>query len=201
MGNGAVVEAPVVRRGGWRLVVELLPLVLFFLAYRLDGIYTATGVLMAGVTLHAGFLWFQTGRIPPIQGGMTLLVLIFGGATLVLRDPGFIKLKPTVLNWVLALVFLFGARGNRPTLVQRLLGAQVVLLPSRWEVLNRAWVLFFVFSGGLNLLVASLYDESVWVNFKIFGLLGLTFLFLLGQGVWLSRQAGFDSPPADDANA
>ncbi|MBF0137332.1 MAG: septation protein IspZ [Magnetococcus sp. DMHC-1] len=184
-----------------RLVLEFLPLVLFFVAYRLDGIYTATGVLMVGVPLHAGWLWWRTGRLPPVQGGMTLLVWVFGGATLLLRDPGFIKLKPTVLNWILALVFLFSTWGQRPPLVQRLLGAQVALFPRQWDILNRAWIVFFIFSGGVNLLVAWLYDESVWVNFKIFGLLGLTFLFLLGQGFWLARQNGPETPPAGDANA
>ncbi|MBF0175880.1 MAG: septation protein IspZ [Magnetococcales bacterium] len=201
VGQGVVVHTASVRRSGLRLILELLPLVLFFVAYRLDGIYTATGVLMAGMTFHAGYMWLQTGRLSAVQGGMTLLVWIFGGATLILRDPDFIKLKPTVLNWILALVFFFSAWGRRPPLVQRLLGGQVALFPPQWEVLNRAWVVFFIFSGGLNLWIAWRYDESVWVHFKMFGSLGLMLVFLLVQGIWLARQVGPERSPADDADA
>ncbi|MBF0425586.1 MAG: septation protein IspZ [Magnetococcales bacterium] len=201
MSNNTTAETAAIHGGGMRLAFDLLPLALFFLAYRLDGIYTATAVLMAGVTLHAGFLWLRSGRLPVVQGGMALLVLVFGGATLILRDPEFIKLKPTAVNWILALVFLLSHRGGRPPLVQRLLGAHITLPVRRWESLNRAWALFFALSGGLNLVVAWLCAESVWVSFKIFGLLGLTFLFLLGQGAWLARQPAFESSPGGDADA
>ena len=97
--------------------------------------------------------------------------------------------KPTGVNWLFAIAF-FGSHffGKKP-IIQRLLGHAIELSVSSWEKLSFGWIFFFVFTGILNLIVAYQFSEAVWVNFKLFGLLGLTFLFLLSQGLWISRHA------------
>ena len=119
-----------------------------------------------------------------------ILVLLFGGLTLLVHDATFIKWKPTIVNWLFAVAFLASQFIKGPTLVQRLMGEQLQLEPATlWTRLNTMWVVFFAFCGALNLYVAFNFSESTWVNFKLFGLLGLTLAFALAQGVWLARKA------------
>ena len=116
------------------------------------------------------------------------LFLVFGGATLFLKDPLFIKWKPTAINWLFGLAFLGSQFIGEKPLVQRMMG-QAVKLSSAiiWRNLNLAWVGFFAVSGLLNIYVAFNYSEETWVNFKLFGLLGLTIVFIIAQAVYLSK--------------
>jgi intracellular septation protein len=116
-----------------------------------------------------------------------VLILVFGGATWFLRDPTFIKWKPTVLNWLFAIVFLGSQFIGRQPVIQRMLSAQIELPAEIWRRLNLAWTAFFIVIGGVNLYVAFHFEESVWVNFKLFGMLGLTVLFVLLQSFYLAR--------------
>lgn len=181
-----------------QLLFDLLPVVLFFVAYKLAGIYVATAVLIVGVLVQTAISWLRHRKVSPMLLTSAVLVLVFGGLTLLVHDATFIKWKPTIVNWLFAAAFLASQFIKGPTVVERMMGAQLKLEPALlWTKLNLAWAAFFVAAGTLNLYVAFNYSESAWVNFKLFGLMGLTFVFALAQGVWLSRHAEHAPAQAD----
>ena len=119
---------------------------------------------------------------------ITLAILIvFGGLTLVLRDPVFIKWKPTVVNWMFGAAFLGSQFIGKRTLVERMMGHAISVPTPVWSRLNWAWILFFISMGLLNIYVAYSFSEATWVNFKLFGMMGLTLVFVFGQAFYLSR--------------
>ena len=181
-----------------QLLFDLLPVVLFFIAYKLAGIYVATAVLIVGVLAQTLVSWIRHRKVSPMLLTSAVLVLVFGGLTLLVHDAVFIKWKPTIVNWLFAAAFLVSQFMKGPTIVQRLMGEQMKLdSPALWTRLNLMWVVFFVVVGALNLYVAFNFSESTWVNFKLFGLMGLTLLFALAQGLWLARKS--DQLAAGDA--
>jgi intracellular septation protein len=172
-----------------QLLFDLLPVLLFFIAYKLADIYVATAVLIVGVLAQTLLSWIRHRKVSPMLLTSAVLVLLFGGLTLLVHDATFIKWKPTIVNWLFAAAFLASQFMKGPTVVQRLMGQQVKLEPpSLWTRLNTMWVVFFVLVGALNLYVAFNFSEAAWVNFKLFGLMGLTVAFALAQGVWLARK-------------
>nr|CRH07315.1 Intracellular septation protein A [Candidatus Magnetococcus massalia] len=185
-----------------RLIVELLPIIIFFAVYKLDGIYSATAVLILAISTQVAYQWVKHRHVPTMMKITLVLVILFGGATLLLEDPMFIKWKPTILQWILSVGFLLSMFIGKRTLVERLLDAQVTLPKPQWRHLNIAWTLFLLFSGTLNLYVAYQFDEATWVNFKLFGLMGLTILFIIGQAVYMSRyMVEEDQPEAQEEAA
>jgi len=170
-----------------KLAIEFFPVVLFFVAYKFSDIYLATGVLIAAVVVQM-FLLRMTGHGIENSHKITLaLVVVFGGATLLLHDEQFIKWKPTVINWLFAGAFLASHWiGERPILA-RMLQGQVDIPDAALRQLSMAWVGFFFSMGCLNLYVMANFDTNTWVNFKMFGLLGMTFVFLICQSIWLMR--------------
>ena len=172
-----------------QFLVDLLPVIAFFVAYKLADIYVATGVLIVGVLLQTAVSWIRHRKVSPMLLTSAVLVLVFGGLTLLIHDPVFIKWKPSIVNWLFAGAFLLSQYLSGPTIVQRLMGENVSLDDGSWKRLNLAWVGFFLVAGALNLYVAFRYDEATWVNFKLFGLMGLTVVFALAQGVWIARKA------------
>jgi intracellular septation protein len=170
-----------------KLLFELFPVLLFFVAYKIYGIYIATAVMIATSLLQAFYLWRRDGAIPTMHWVTLGLVVFFGGLTLVLQDPTFVKVKPTIVNWLFASAFIIAPFIGGKTLPQRMMEANVELPESRWKILNRAWILFFIVLGGLNVAVAFNFSEDAWVNFKLYGLMGLTFLFALTQGFYIAR--------------
>jgi len=173
-----------------QFLVDLLPVIAFFVAYKMAGIYVATAVLIVGVLLQTAVSWIRFRKVSPMLLTSALLVLVFGGLTLLIHDATFIKWKPSIVNWLFAGAFLVSQYTRGPTIVQRMLGENVVLDDASWSRLNLMWVAFFLVAGTLNIFVAYRYDEATWVNFKLFGLMGLTLVFALAQGVWISRRAG-----------
>jgi intracellular septation protein len=125
------------------------------------------------------------------------LVIVFGGVSLLLNNDLIFKWKPTVLNWAFGLAFLASQFIGEKPLIQRLLqslATEGIALSARdWRTLNQMWVGFFMVSGAANIYVAYNFPENIWVNFKLFGLMGMTLVFVLLQGLWLSRRAG-DAP-------
>jgi len=169
-----------------QLLFDFLPVLAFFIAYKLGGIYVATATIMVAMVVQALVQWFRQDKLSPMMLLSTVLVLIFGGITLLIRDKAFIQWKPTVLNWLFAMGFLLAPYFGGQTLVQRLMGAQITLEPRFWRMLNWMWVSFFTLMGALNIYVLYQFDEATWVNFKVFGMLGLTVLFVILQGLWLA---------------
>jgi intracellular septation protein len=172
-----------------QLFLDLLPVVAFFIAYKLAGIYVATAVLIVGVLAQTAFSWIRHRKVSPMLLTSAILVLVFGGLTLLVHDAVFIKWKPTIVDWLFAAAFLISNFWRGAPLVQRLMGEHVELDASIWKRLNLLWVGFFTVCGALNLYVAFNYSENTWVNFKLFGLFGLTLVFALLQGVWIARQS------------
>jgi intracellular septation protein len=177
-----------------QLLFDFLPVIAFFAAYKLTDIYVATGVLIVAVAVHALIQWLRTRTISTMQLVSAGLVLVFGGLTLAIKDAAFIMWKPTIVNWLFGAAFLASQHrllGGQP-IVQRLFtssDAKLHLEQSEWTRLNMMWVAFFALMGIANLVVFKLYDEDTWVNFKLFGMLGLTFAFILVQGFWISARS------------
>lgn len=171
-----------------QLLLEYLPIAIFFAAYFLKGDFLfATAVLMAVMPVFLLVHWRLTRRLNKIYLGSTVLVLVFGGATLLFHNADFLKWKPTVLNWAIALVFLGSQWIGAKPIVERIMGHVVSLAREQWSRLNLMWVAFFAFMGAINLYVAYGFSEAFWVKFKLFGMLGLTLLFVVVQSVWLTH--------------
>jgi len=173
-------------------VLNFLPLAAFMLAYRLGGIYVATSVLMGAMLGLALIDYLRTGRVSPMHALSTALVLVFGSATLILHDPRFLKVKPTILLWLTALAFLGSQWIGATPLVQRLLEPALtpgtVVTRRRWVRINILWVGAYGLLGGLNLLVAHRASEQAWVYFKGFGLTLALMALAIGQALWLHQQ-------------
>ena len=169
-----------------QLLIDYIPIVIFIVAYFFKDIYFATAVLMATMPVILLLQWAISRKVNRIYLASTALILVLGAATLFFRNPLFLYWKPTVLNWVIGLVFLGSLWiGDKP-IVQRMLGAAAELTNDQWRTLNLIWVAFFVFVGAVNIYVAYNFSESFWVKFKLFGMLGLTLVFIIVQSVWLS---------------
>lgn len=162
-------------------------------------IYLATLVAILATVVQVAYSTLVMKKVEKMHWITLALLVFFGGATLLLQDPVFIKWKPTVINWLFALVFIGSLFiGDKP-LVQRMM-SQALEIPERaiWVKLNWAWVGFFVFSGVLNLVVAFNFSEDTWVNFKLFGLMGLTVVFMIAQFAFLSRYLVTDKDEQND---
>ena len=174
-------------------LLELLPLVLFFGAYQMDGdtltvggwshtfdgIFSATAVLMISTALTWLISSLLEKRNDKRLMWMTLAVLLFGAATLILRDQRFIQWKPTVINWVLAAVFFGSQFIGKSTVLERLLGSQLTLHRLIWTRLNVLWIGNFALVGALNLFVAYRFEEAVWVSYKLYSSIGFTLALML----------------------
>ncbi len=168
-----------------QLLLDYVPIVIFFAAYFYEDIFFATAVLMAVMPAVLLLQWALTRKVNRIYAASTALVLVLGSATLYFRSADFIYWKPTVLNWVIALVFLGSQWIGKQTIVQRMLESAADLAPEQWIKLNLIWVAFFTTIGAVNLFVAYNFSEEFWVNFKLFGMLGLTLAFVVIQSFWL----------------
>jgi intracellular septation protein len=167
---------------------DFLPVIAFFVTYRLTDIYIATGVLIAAVLIQTAIQWFRTRKVSTVALVSAGLVLVFGGLTLAIHDKAFIQWKVTVLNWLFATALLASHFvGDRP-LTQRLMGEHIQAERAVWLKLSGAWILFFLALGALNLYVAYNFSESAWVNFKLASI-GITFAYALATGFWLVSKA------------
>ena len=170
-----------------KILADFFPILLFFIAYQLYDIYVATAVAIVASSLQVVVEWLRSGRVERMHLITLGLLVVFGGLTLALRDPLFIKWKPTVVNWLFGLVFLGSQLIGERTMVERMMRHAVELPRRIWNRLNLAWGLFFIASGALNLYVAFNFTEETWVNFKLFGMLGLTAAFVVLQAFYMAR--------------
>jgi intracellular septation protein len=170
-----------------KFLFDLFPVLLFFVAFKLADIYVATGVAIAATFLQVGWLKLRRKRVDPMLWASLGIIAVFGGATLALQDETFIKWKPTVLYWLLGAVLAGAALAFRRNLIRSMLSEQVQLPDPVWARLNWSWVGFFAFMGALNLYVAYNYSTDLWVNFKLFGGMGLMLLFVVVQALFLAK--------------
>lgn len=172
-----------------KLLFDLFPVILFFIAFKIGGIYTATGVAIAATFAQIAWVWFRHRKVDTMLWVSLGIITVFGGMTLIFHDETFIKWKPTVLYWAFATALSFSALVLKKNLMRSLLAEQMGLPETVWNQLNWSWVGFFVFMGFANLAVAFAFNLSTdtWVNFKLFGGMGLMLLFVIGQGLLLSK--------------
>jgi intracellular septation protein len=170
-----------------KFLFDLLPVLLFFIAFKLADIYVATAVAIATTFVQVAWLKLRGKRVDAMLWASLGIIAVFGGATLALQDETFIKWKPTVLYWLLGAVLGGAALFFRRNLVRIMLSEQVQLPDPVWNRLNWSWVGFFAFMGALNLYVAYNYSTDLWVNFKLFGGVGLMLGFVVVQALFLAR--------------
>jgi intracellular septation protein len=180
-----------------KLLFDLFPIILFFIAFKFADIYTATAVAIAATIGQILWLKLRGKHVEVMQWVSLGVIVVFGGLTLLLHDETFIKWKPTILYWLFA-GGLLGARLTGRNLMKILMGPQMTLPEPIWDRLNQMWMLYFLVMGALNIWVAYSWSTDIWVNFKLFGTLGLTLLFVLLQGVYLSR---FMKDSGDEASS
>lgn len=187
-------------------LIDFIPLLLFFVVYKLDprtvdiaghslsvgGIYSATAVLIISSLVVYGVLFVNQRKLEKSQWLTLIACLVFGSLTLAFHSETFLKWKAPVVNWLFALAFIGSHFIGDRLLIKRVMGHALTLPDAVWTRLNIAWIMFFIFCGAANLFVAFTF-ERFWVDFKVFGSLGMTLLFLVGQGLYLSRYLQ-DSP-------
>ena len=187
--------------------IDFIPLLLFFIVYKLDprtvdvagqsfelgGIYSATAALIISSVVVYGALLIRQRKLEKGQWLTLGACLVFGGLTLAFHSETFLKWKAPVVNWLFAIAFAGSHFIGDRLLIKRIMGHALTLPEPVWTRLNLAWIAFFLFCGAANLFVAFTFQD-IWVDFKVFGSLGMTVLFLVGQGVYLSRHL-HDSDP------
>jgi len=169
-----------------KFLFDLFPVALFFVAIQIWDIFVATAVAIGASILQVGWLLARRKKVEPMLWASLGIIVVFGGLTLYLRDRTFILWKPTVLYWLFGAVLAGSAFLGR-NLIRSLLADQMRLPDSIWAKLNWAWVAFFGFMGVVNLYVAFNYSEKIWATFKLFGGMGLMFLFVVAQSLILAR--------------
>ncbi|MEY3220255.1 MAG: hypothetical protein RIT27_1612 [Pseudomonadota bacterium] len=194
-----------------KFLVDMFPIILFFVTFKFyavffpaesnlclaglcisggdaGAIYAATLVAMIVAIIQVIYEWVTKGKVEVMLIITLLMIVILGGATLMFQDEMFIKWKPTLVNWGFGLVFLGSQFIGEKPLIRRMMESNIRLTEeSIWNKLNLTWAFFFISLGFVNLYVAYHFDTEIWVNFKLFGLLGLTFAFVIGQAFYLTR--------------
>ena len=175
-----------------------MPLVAFFIAYKLGGVYWATGIIIALTLLSLVIGYAFTGRIAKFPLFSGILITVMGGLTLYLQNDMFVKMKPTAANLVFAGILGGGLLANRMFL-KDLLGSAIEMPLTAWRTLTWRWTVFFLVLAGLNEYVWRTMSEDTWVNFKVFGLMGLTMVFAFANAPFMARhmQAQPEKPSAD----
>lgn len=187
-----------------KFLYDFFPLLLFFAGFYLFDIYVATAIAIVATIVQVSWHWLRTRRFETPHVITLVVLVVFGSLTLIFHDDTFIRWKPTIVYAILAALTFGSQLSAKATLLERLLGAQIVLPAQIWRRLNIAWGCFFLALGALNLYVAFYYHLEqdaatrleLWVNFKVFGLTGLTLAFVIAQAFVMARYA--DNPPQED---
>jgi intracellular septation protein len=180
-----------------KILFDLFPVILFFLAYKLGGgnMFVATGVLMAATAVQMAINWIRHHKLEKMHLVTLVLVMVFGGLTLLFHDEAFIKWKVSIINWLFGIAFLASPLFSNKTLVEHMMGSAISVARQVWSRLNLSWALFFLSVGFLNLYVMKNYSSATWVDFKFYGTIGLTVLFMIGQFIYLARHIQPEEAP------
>lgn len=170
-----------------KLLFDFFPIILFFAAFKFYGIYVATAVAIGATILQVLFAWIKHRKVETIHWVTLILIVIMGSLTLYFQDEQFIKWKPSVINWAFGIAF-FGSQfiGKKP-FVERMMSANLELPAKVWTQLNLSWALYFMILGFANLYVIYNFNTDMWVNFKLFGMLGMTIIFVILQSLYLYK--------------
>ena len=184
-----------------KALFDFFPLILFFAAFKLYDIYVATAIAIVATFMQVGYIWIKYRRFEPTHIITLVVISFFGGLTLFFHNDAFIMWKPSVVNWIFALIVIGSVLINR-SVIKLLMGKQLDLPDSVWLSLSIAWGVFFLAMGFLNMYVAFYYQldlpeevrRETWVNFKVFWMLGLTLLFSVGQMFFIAKYIDPESP-------
>jgi intracellular septation protein len=177
-----------------QMLFDFFPIIVFFVVFKLFGIYPATAAAIIISIIQNFTYYFKHKKIENMRFITLIIVFVLGGATLAFHNILFIKWKPTVVYWIFALVFLGSHFLNKKPLFRVAMESKVTLPDAVWRKLNYSWGLFFLIVGGANLYVAYHYSTNVWVNFKLFGILGLMVLFVILQAIFLAKHVSEELP-------
>ena len=170
-----------------KILFDFFPIILFFAAFKISGIYTATAVAIVATFGQIGWVWLRHRKVDTMLWVSLAIITLFGGATLFLHDETFIKWKPTVLYWLFSATLGVSAGLFKKNLIRAMMEKQISAPNFVWRNLNLSWMVFFLVMGFVNLYVAFNYSTDTWVNFKLFGSMGLMFAFVILQGLMLSK--------------
>ena len=178
-----------------KLLFDLMPLIVFFVGFKLYDIYWATGAAIVATFVQVAIFWAKNRRFEKMHLITLVIITVFGGLTILLADDFWIKWKPTIVNWVFTLAIAGMLLFSRKSALEHIMGGQISLPAEVWRRLNWAWALFFLALGALNLYVAFYFRPHLpeeirtetWVNFKVFWMFGLTMVFAFAQVFYLSR--------------
>ena len=175
-----------------KFLFDFFPLVAFLIAFyypenREEGIYLGIQVIIIASAIQILVYWLMTRKFEKMHIITFALTLVLGGATLLLHDELFFKWKPTVVNWLFAVILLGSQFIGKKPIIRRMMDHAITVPDQVWIKLNLSWAGFFIVSGAANIYVAYNFSTEFWANFKVFGLLGLTFIFAIGQAIYMSR--------------
>lgn len=168
-------------------LLEFIPVILFFITYKLYDIYTATAVIIVATIIQVGITWLKYKKVEPMQWITLGLIVVMGGATIYLQNEQFIKWKLTVIEWLFGLAFLGSQFFGKKTFVERMMGANLELPTPVWKKLNIAWASFFISVGFINIYVMQNFNTDDWVTFKTFGVPGLMLIFIIVQMLFIYK--------------
>ena len=166
---------------------DFMPAIVFFAVYKMYDIFYATAALIIITIAQVIFEYIKHRKIPHMQIAIAVLVVVFGGMTLYFHDEEFIKWKVSIVNWVIGIGFVATTYLMKQTPVEKLMASSMDLPHSKWKILNNVWGIYFIVLGFVNIAVAYYFSTEVWMNFKLFGIIGLTFIFLIAQSIYLSK--------------
>ena len=196
-------------------LLELIPIVLFFVVYQMDGetvqlagyshtidgIFSATAVLLAATVIQFPIVWLISGKLEKRLVWTSVAVLVFGAATLLFRNELFIQWKPSVINWGMGIAFALSQFFGRANLLERMMGGQLPLPSEAWSRVCWVWVAHFTIVGTLNLVVAYQFEEATWVTYKLYSSIGFTLLLMIITIAMLSPWLRNAEPKKDVAES
>jgi len=170
-----------------KFLFDFFPILLFFIAYKFGGIYVATGVAIAASFVQIGWVMARGKKVETMMWISLAIIVVFGGATLLLHNETFIKWKPTVLYWLFAAILLGGSWLFNKNIIRAMMAKQVSLPEPVWNKLNLSWAGFFIVMGATNLYVAYNFSTDIWVDFKLFGSTAMMLVFVIAQSLILAK--------------
>lgn len=185
-----------------KILFDFFPVIIFYLAYTIskkfvgevNGMVIATALLIAATCVQVAVNWFRQRKVEKMHIVVLVLAIVFGGATIYFHEPAYLVWKVTLGNWLFAVAFLASHFIGESPIVKRMMQHAVELPEQIWNRLSYMWILFFVSVGTINLIVAQHVSFDTWVQFKLFGMLGLTIAFVIIQSIYLARHVKDKAP-------
>lgn len=182
-----------------KFLFDFFPIIIFYIGYKMYDIYYATAFAIAATFIQISLYWLKNHRFEKMHLITMALITILGGATIYFHDPAFIQWKVSIINWLFGLILIGSQYIGKTPLIERMMNHAISMEQGIWKRLNTAWGLFFLGMGFLNLYVMFNFEEATWVDFKVYGLLGLTIAFVILQSIYLAKHIQEnDNDPAEE---